>query len=64
MATLTAIRPAEATPVMTMAIQRTASISEMAVSHRNTLDFSLPKLAPNRLPSGYRGYAGYNDDFP
>jgi hypothetical protein len=31
MATLTAIRPAEAIPVMRMAIQRTASISEMFV---------------------------------
>ena len=31
MATLTAIRPAEAIPVMRMAIQRTTSISEIVV---------------------------------
>jgi hypothetical protein len=33
MATLTTIRPAEAIPVIRMAIQRTASISKMAVVH-------------------------------
>ena len=66
MATLTAIRPAEAIPVMRMAIQRTASISEIVVDGNTRthagVHLRVACIAANPLLRGYTGYAGYDDD--